>query len=247
MIDQMADMVGGSFRGIFKFLVVCAFMAFGIFLLVCFIGGVITSGFLLTGGVEIDRQLFPSIIPSELLYSAPILTILSLVVAIAAFASIVGKDLFNRFMWVAATAITAVTFVSFSVGSFKVIKEYSWQDGTTKKYEFAFTGKTIDLDDLTNSFSRTRHGRSLFGDAPLYTSLSIRQSDSLTGSVRVEVEETVHTKNADTAKSITDAMNDLLVSFSGSKLTLEQAKDGDFSQVVPYAFPERKVYVTLPA
>ena len=43
LIDQMADMVGGSFRGVFKFLVVCTFVAFGMFLLVCFIGGVITS------------------------------------------------------------------------------------------------------------------------------------------------------------------------------------------------------------
>lgn len=64
--------------------------------------------------------------------------------------------------------------------------------------------------------------------------------------ITIRMKHVFHTKNDTTGKEIASKLIKPSIVLSGSTLTLKNTTPTDFSQMVPYSFPERHTTIVLP-
>jgi phage shock protein PspC (stress-responsive transcriptional regulator) len=241
IINQLTSMVGYSFRGIFRLILIILFASIGLGLMWCFIGGVIVSGIVLSGSFEIGNQQFLNNIPDQLQFAIPLLTVIAFVMVVAIFANIIGKDLFGKKWWLTLSILTAIGFIFLTTGAVQLIKDYTWTERKTDEVSFIFTGKTIDID---NEFYNTDHRIQFAGN--MWWNINIEQSSSTGNLIVIKTIDSIQTKDSSTAKYIFDSRNMPIYSLSGNTLTMRNSEGLDFKNKVPFAFPERNIRIIIP-
>lgn len=239
IIDQLVSLVGTSFRWIFRLFLIIVFGLIGLGLAGCFVWGVIVSGFLLSGGIEFENQYFPAIIPDSLLIAAPLLTVLSLVVVIAIFGSIIGKNLFGKMWWMMVTLLSGIGFILLAAGGFETFQKYMWSENVIQEQMLNFTGNTLEiLNNLDNWYNM--HHR-----LDMEERLMIRKEANRKG-ISIRSTTTIQSQNQRSAQEIIEKINPLVYTLSGNILTIENASWSDFQSRVPYSFPRRNIEIIIP-
>lgn len=240
IIDTLVSLVSVSFRWIFRLFLILVFGVIGCILIGCFIGWIVVSGFLLSGTMEVWNQYFPTFIPQSLLIGWPLLTILSLVAAIAIFWSIIGKDLLNKTGWMIVTVLTAIGFVLLSTGGFTLVQDYMWTATQNQKQTFSFTWNTLNILDNTNNYYSDN-----IGFQTMWVDIRVQKEPGITD-ITIETINKIQTKNETTGQEILSKIIPVRYTLSGNTLTLLESTGSEFSSLVPYSFPQRSVRILIP-
>lgn len=240
IIDQLASLVGGSFRWVFRFFLILVFWLIGLGFVICFIGWVVISWFLISGSFEIGNQYLPAVIPGSLLIWAPLLTIISLIVFVAIFAGILGKNLLGRIWWILLTILSWVGFVLLATGAFNFLHEYTWTENQTQEQSFDFTGTTLQIDDLMNhQYSENIEFLNTWNNVFI-------QKERGRKTITIRSVTSVQARDSIAGKEIISKMNQPIYTLSGNILKLDRAVWWDFTSRIPYSFSRRNITVIIP-
>lgn len=210
----------------------CLFIGF-------FIAWVVVSGIVLSGTFEIGNQQFFSNIPDALGFSLPLLTVLSLILSIALFGHVIGRDLFGKRGWLIVFLSSAIGFIFLATGCIELIKDYMWTESKTTESIYSYTGKSINIMNDLDGFGNKSQ---LMG---IWEELYIEKVKWLQ-SIIIRSTTRLQTKDQSTAQYIIDNMNFPVYSLSGNTLSIKRSEWLNFKKMVPFAFPERNIQVMIP-
>ena len=168
------------------------------------------------------------------------MTTVSLIVVVAIFANIIGRELLGRRGWLIISIVTGIGCILLATGIFQMVREYAWVEENTSIQEFTLSGTSLNID---NKFPHSNNGNNM-----MYTGLdfiSIHR-DSHIKNIKIESTEIFFTKDKKTATEIIAAKNPVTYTLSGNTLTLSKSENQDFKTPVPFSFFHRNIKITIP-
>jgi phage shock protein PspC (stress-responsive transcriptional regulator) len=240
IINQLSSLVGSSFRGIFWLFLSVVFGAIGLGLIGVFIAGVVISGLILSGSFIIANQEFLTGIPDSMRIALPLLSITTLVIVVAIFGSIIGRDLFGRRGWLMVVFSIAIGSILFATGSITLVKNYSWAEHISTSTGFAFSGTSINID---NQLWRFTNGNKL--TQGIFDSVIVESSNT-GNTIQIDSIEEFYTKDQALATQIIKSRNSPIFTLSGNTLLLSKSGSWDFQNLVPFSFFNRTIRITIP-
>ncbi len=239
LINHLSGFVAYGFRGVFRIVLAVIFALIGFGALMLFIGGSMVSGFIIAWGVTISNQIIPAVIPDALKIWVPLLTIVLLLISVTLFSAVFGKTLLGKTGWIGLFTLFAISVISITSGGFQIFKEYTWSAYKASEVNYDFSGTTLNVNNIIQEF------RDDSLEVPIWTQVRIYPEANKTN-ITVRTTEYLQTKDAITSEKIFASMVPIVQSYTGWILKLERGSGSYFKDIVPYAFPRRRIEVIIP-
>ncbi len=240
---------GTGIQRVFQALVflILALLAFsiGCALFWFFVASSIFSAISIAAPFVVANQFFPVSTPVYLTFGLIVLTLSLLVLSVASFSLIFRKNFLGKTGWIALFLSATLSFILVLSGIISLIAQYSWSYAETDEKTFPYTWKSLEI---VNLLERSDDKIQFVGNPEFFNNnnLSIVYQTGKTD-ITIRMKHVFHTKNDMTGKEIASKLIKPSITLSGSTLTLQNTTAVDFSDMVPYSFPERHTTIVLPA